>query len=50
MDFCLFRKNNQVLQKFLELHPGNGRIFVEVNKEKEAAEKNEALDLEVDAL
>ena len=48
--FLSVPKNNQVLQRFLELHPGNGRIFVEVNKEKEAAEKNAALDLEVDAL
>ena len=43
-------KNNQILQKFLHYHPGNGRIFVEVNKAKEAADLVEDLNLEVDAL
>ena len=43
-------KNNQVLQKFMALHPGNGRVFTEVNKAKEAAELVEDLNLEVDAL
>ena len=43
-------KNNQVLQKFMDLHPGKGRVFVEVNKAKEAAELVEDLNLEVDAL
>ena len=35
--FLSVPKTNQVLQKFLDLHPGNGRIFVEINKEAEAA-------------
>ena len=43
-------KNNQVLQQFLSLHPGNGSLFVEVDKAKEAAEVVEDLNLEVDAL
>ena len=43
-------KNNQVLQKFMSLHPGNGRVFVEVNKAKEAEELVHDLNLEVDAL
>ena len=43
-------KNNQVLQKFMALHPGNGRVFTEVNRAKEAAELVEDLNLEVDAL
>lgn len=30
------QKENQVLQQFLHYHPGNGKIFVEVNKEKDA--------------
>jgi len=30
------QKQNQVLQQFLHYHPGNGPIFVEVNKEKDA--------------
>ena len=44
------RETNQVLQKFLDLHPGNGRIFVEINKEAEAARENEIIETEVDAL
>tara|TARA_R110000787_G_scaffold63677_2_gene143201 strand:+ start:507 stop:1268 length:762 start_codon:yes stop_codon:yes gene_type:complete len=32
------QKQNQVLQKFLHYHPGNGNIFEEVNKEKDAME------------
>jgi hypothetical protein len=34
----------------MDLHPGKGRVFVEVNKAKEAAELVEDLNLEVDAL
>ena len=34
----------------MALHPGNGRVFTEVNKAKEAAELVEDLNLEVDAL
>lgn len=48
--FLFVPKNNQILQKFLHYHPGNGRIFVEVNKAKEAADLVEDLNLEVDAL
>ena len=48
--FLFVPKNNQILQKFLSLHPGNGKTFVEINKEKEAAEIVEDLNLEVDAL
>jgi hypothetical protein len=33
--FLTVPKNNQVLQKFLHFHPGNGRVYVEVNKAKE---------------
>tara|TARA_R110002012_G_scaffold292713_1_gene487978 strand:- start:236 stop:994 length:759 start_codon:yes stop_codon:yes gene_type:complete len=37
------QKENQVLQEFLHYHPGNGKIFVEVNKEQDAlAELEEA--------
>jgi hypothetical protein len=39
-----------VLQKFLEYHPGKGRIYVEVDKAKEASDVVENLNLEVDAL
>ena len=29
-------KENQILQKFLHIHPGNGKIFYEVNHKKDA--------------
>jgi len=48
--FLTVPKNNQVLQKFLHFHPGNGRVYVEVNKAKEAAKVVEILNTEVDAL
>jgi len=43
-------KTNVVLQKFLELHPGNGKVFVEFNPEREAKKDLEMFDQEVDAL
>ena len=43
-------KENTMLQQFLAIHPANGKVFVEINKEKDAAEKNKQLDLQVDAL
>jgi hypothetical protein len=42
-------KQNQVLQKFLHLHPGNGTIFYEINKKKEAKEELENVEAELDA-
>ena len=33
--FLFVPKTNQILQKFLALHPANGSIFVEINKKKE---------------
>ena len=48
--FLSVPKNNQVLQKFLELHPLNGRKFEEVDTEREARQEMEDLNLEVDAL
>ena len=48
--FLSVPKNNQVLQKFLHFHPGNGRVYVEVNKAQEAADVVEILNTEVDAL
>tara|TARA_A100001201_G_scaffold143207_3_gene143867 strand:- start:1361 stop:2098 length:738 start_codon:yes stop_codon:yes gene_type:complete len=44
------RKNNQLLQRFLELHPLNGTHFEEIDNEKDASEVVEILNLEVDAL
>ena len=43
-------KENQVLQKFLALHPQNGALFEEINKGKEAAQDVEEMYAEVDAL
>ena len=43
-------KENQVLQKFMSLHPLNGKRFVEVDKAADAAEIVNTLNLEVDAL
>lgn len=43
-------KTNPVLQQFLHYHPLNGIVFVEVDKEKDAAQEVEELNIEVEAL
>ena len=43
-------KQNQLLQKFLEIHPLNGTKFEEINNEKDARQDVETLNLQVDAL
>lgn len=43
-------KTNPVLQAFLHYHPMNGRVFHEVDKEKDAIEEVKDLNVEVDAL
>lgn len=43
-------KNNPVLQEFLYYHPMNGRVFEEVDKERDANQQIENLNAEVDAL
>lgn len=48
--FLSVPKNNPVLQQFLHYHPLNGRAFVEVDNEKDAATEVERLTSEVDAL
>lgn len=48
--FLRVPKNNPVLQLFLYYHPLNGLIFTEVDKEKDAAEEVQDLDLEIEAL
>lgn len=48
--FLSVPKNNPVLQEFLHYHPLNGITFTEVDKEKEASEEVEDLNIEVDAL
>lgn len=42
-------KTNPVLQYFLELHPGNGQVFEEVNTEKDASSDIDKLTNELDA-
>ena len=42
-------KENQVLQKFLSIHPGNGNVFVEINQKRDAAEELENVEIELDA-
>lgn len=42
-------KENQILQKFLAHHPGLGKMFVEVDKEKDASADVSNLDLSLDA-
>lgn len=48
--FLSVPKSNPVLQEFLHYHPLNGVTFTEVDKEKEASEEVEDLNIEVDAL
>lgn len=43
-------KTNPVLQAFLHYHPLNGKKFVEVDEERDAAQAIENLNAEVDAL
>jgi hypothetical protein len=48
--FLSVPRTNPSLQAFLHYHPLNGRIFVEVDEEKDAADEVEDLDIEIDAL
>ena len=48
--FLSVPKTNPVLQSFMHYHPMNGKVFEEVDKEKEAFEEVEDLNIEVDAL
>jgi hypothetical protein len=48
--FLSVPKNNPVLQSFLHYHPLNGRTFVEMDNERDAAQEVESLSFEVDAL
>ena len=42
-------KENQVLQKFLSLHPSNGFVFEEINKERDAATELKQVEFELEA-
>ena len=48
--FLYVTKENQVLQKFLHLHPENGFNFEEVNAERDATQDLESMNWELDAL
>jgi hypothetical protein len=48
--FLSVQRTNPVLQEFLHYHPLRGTIFTEVDKEREASEEVEDLNIEVDAL
>jgi hypothetical protein len=48
--FLSVSRTNPSLQAFLHYHPLNGRVFVEVDEEKDAADEVEDLDIEIDAL
>lgn len=48
--FLRVPKSNPVLQQFLHYHPLNGKVFVEVDKEKDASVQVEDLNTQVDAL
>ena len=47
--FLRVSKNNPVLQWFLSLHPGFGKVFEEVNTEKDAVQDVYNMDVELDA-
>ena len=42
-------RTNQTLQKFLYYHPSNGKVFEEINNEKDAAEKLAYVELGLEA-
>ena len=48
--FLTVPKSNQVLQRFLEIHPSNGVKYTLIDKAKDAKEIVEDLNAEVDAL
>lgn len=48
--FLKVEDTNLVLQKFLEVHPDNGAIFVEVDNKRDAEKELNYLEMEVDAL
>ena len=42
-------KQDQVLQEFLHYHPGNGHVFEEINRERDAGAELEAVERALDA-
>lgn len=47
--FLHVQRSNQVLQEFLSYHPGNGRIYEEINTARDAAEELEVEELILEA-
>ena len=43
------QRENQVLQQFLHYHPGNGMIFEEIDRAKDASKELASVELELDA-
>ena len=48
--FLRVSKSNQILQKFLEVHPHNGIKFKELDKSKDAQDVVENINIEIDAM
>jgi hypothetical protein len=48
--FLRVTKNNQVLQRFLDVHPHNGVKFKELDNAKDAQEIVESINIELDAM
>jgi hypothetical protein len=48
--FLRVSKSNQILQKFLDVHPHNGVKFKELDKAKDAQEIVESINIELDAM
>lgn len=48
--FLKVEDSNPVLQKFLEVHPDNGSLFIEVDNKKDAQKQLDYLEMEADAL
>jgi hypothetical protein len=48
--FLSVPRTNPSLQSFLHYHPLNGKVFIEVDDEKDASDEVEDLDLQIDAM
>jgi len=48
--FLRVPREKNILQQFLHVHPAKGKVFVEIDTEREAAEQNAKDDIQVDAL
>jgi hypothetical protein len=48
--FLTVPRTNPSLQSFLHYHPLNGKVFIEVDEEKDASDEVQDLDLQIDAM